>query len=346
LTLPFDPVPKTLLDAEGHPHLGVFDQALEAVGLGRRKQRLRPRAWTQFRLKTWEHYWIVTPDLAISLAAVNLRYLKVAWLQVVERSTGKRWEREVRGPRVAMKLADALIDERSTCRHPQLQFDVAHRIGAGEHRLTFHAPARGDAPALSGELLLLDDPRVTRPCVASLPLGPEASMVAHKVPLPISGHIAIAGKTHNVSAADSVAVLDIHQGHYPHETRWQWATFAFHHPQRGLVGLNLTRNGVHDPVTYNENALWVDGQVERLAPAWFEFDSKDLYKPWRMGTEDGRVDLAFNPLAGRKDRTRLPLIAAVYDQPYGTFSGNLATGSWPLEVDGVLGICEDHFARW
>jgi hypothetical protein len=224
---------------------------------------------------------------------------------------------------------------------------VQHRIGGGEHRLTLRAPAGRDMPALSAELTLADDPRAVQPCVVSLPLGPEATMYSHKVPLPLSGHIAVDGKTHQVSADSSVAVIDIHQAHYPHETRWQWATFAFHHPQRGLVGLNLTRNGVQDAVTYNENALWVDGQVDRLAPAWFEFtDRNDLSKPWRMGTEDGRVDLTFTPVSGRKDRTRYPMVAAVYDQPYGLFSGNLVTGSWPLEVDGVLGICEDHWARW
>jgi hypothetical protein len=112
------------------------------------------------------------------------------------------------------------------------------------------------------------------------------------------------------------------------------------------VGLNLTHNVNDRDDEVNENAVWVDGKLTCLSPARFRFDRKDLMKPWRLTTMGGEAELDFFPKGERFDDVRLGLVRSVFHQPFGTFTGRIRVDELDVEVDGVLGLCEDHDALW
>ncbi len=74
----------------------------------------------------------------------------------------------------------------------------------------------------------------------------------------------------------------------------------------------------------------------------FTFDGNDALSPWRIRSEDGRVDLVFQPEGQRAQTIDLMLIASRYVQPFGSFSGKLHG----VTLDGLAGVTEDHVARW
>jgi hypothetical protein len=110
--------------------------------------------------------------------------------------------------------------------------------------------------------------------------------------------------------------------------------------------LNLTQNVNTDDTRYNENGIWVDGRLEHLGPARFDFDPRDVLAPWRLTTADGAVDVTFHPEGERSESIRAGIIRSVFHQPYGTFTGVVRHGGQTLHVDEMYGVCEDHDALW
>ena len=64
--------------------------------------------------------------------------------------------------------------------------------------------------------------------------------------------------------------------------------------------------------------------------------------PWRIRSEDGRVDLTFTPEGYRAQTIDLKVISSRYLQPFGTFSGQIDG----VAIEGLPGVTEDHAARW
>ncbi len=129
------------------------------------------------------------------------------------------------------------------------------------------------------------------------------------------------------------------------ETAWNWASVAGVLADGRAVGLNLAA-GVNE-TGMTENALWLEGRCIKLGQARFVFDRSNETAPWQVTTDDGRIDLWFEPSGVRRERLNAWLIASNFRQYIGAFSRTVrdeAGNSVP--VDGLRGLMEDHFARW
>jgi hypothetical protein len=90
---------------------------------------------------------------------------------------------------------------------------------------------------------------------------------------------------------------------------------------------------------------------DKLIPvgaATIEYDAAAPDAPWRVRTEDGCVDLEFRPEGRRAKHQDLVIAASRYVQPVGTFHGTVrpGVGAAAVEVKDLLGVTEDHAARW
>jgi hypothetical protein len=87
--------------------------------------------------------------------------------------------------------------------------------------------------------------------------------------------------------------------------------------------------------------------MTKVDMANFEYDNHDLYKPWRITSSDGRVDLTFNPETERGEAVNALLIKSKFIQLMGTFDGTLITADGEkIEIKGLPGWAEDHYAVW
>ncbi|HYA67208.1 MAG TPA: DUF2804 family protein, partial [Acidimicrobiales bacterium] len=116
-------------------------------------------------------------------------------------------------------------------------------------------------------------------------------------------------------------------------TEWRWASAS-----GNGVALNLTE-GFTAPT---ENVVWNGGRLESVGPVRFAFDRENPASPWRITGPDGGVDLAFAPEGHRQESRNLVLAASHYLQPFGTFRGRIGG----VVIDGLVGVTEDHVARW
>lgn len=139
--------------------------------------------------------------------------------------------------------------------------------------------------------------------------------------------------------------IDWSCGYMRRETAWNWASLSGQLPNGRSLGLNLAA-GVNE-TGMTENALWLDGHCQKLGAARFGFDRYSPGSDWHVTTVDGRVDLHFVPARARTEKLNAGILASNFRQYVGTFNGTVTDESGNrIEVQGLQGLMEDHFARW
>lgn len=341
--------PASLLDDAGLLRFGAWRAPVPDVDLDRAVLRYgsltTPRAWARFRLKEWQHFVVIHPQVALTFAVVDTRFLQTTWVHVVDREAGTHFEHARQGPALGARVARSLWDGRTSVSRPSYRVDVHSHLDASEHRIELDVAATGPRPAVRGHLRCLHDPDELDALVVLLPVGRDRGMYSHKVPLPVEGDLTVGGRTYTLDADTCTAILDEHKAHYPHHTWWNWATGAGRDSAGRRVAFNLTHNVNTREDEVNENAVWIDGVVHGLGPARMEH-ADDVLRPWHVRTTDGAVDLRFTPDGERAQRIALGIVKSAFHQPFGTFTGTIRVDDEVVEVTEAWGVCEDHDARW
>jgi hypothetical protein len=131
------------------------------------------------------------------------------------------------------------------------------------------------------------------------------------------------------------AVVDDTAGYHARITEWRWAAGVGVDPAGAPLAFNLVE-GVNDPPTGSERAVWVGSEPHEVAPVGFAPDLS------RIVCADGS-ELRFTAEAERSRRENLLLVSSHYRAPFGTFSGTLPG---KVELAHGLGVVEHHRARW
>lgn len=280
----------------------------------------------RLRLKQWQHFAIVHPEVALTFAVVDAGFLRLGWVQIVDRATGERVEHARQAPWLDLSVARTLFGGRSWLRSGDVRIEIDAQLGKGRHDIQI------DAPDLEARLTCTADATALE---VVLPVGRGRAMWSHKVPLPVSGTIRWRGRELTLDPTGCVAILDLHKAHYPHRTWWHWGTFAGHDAAGRRIGVNLTRNLVEDP-TMHECALWIDGRLTLLDPPTFSLETD----PWTV--RGPGVDLRFDGDGERREDLSVGPIVSRFRQRYGRWTGTVAGH----EVRDLWGLAEDHTSHW
>ena len=332
------PAPSSLLLSDGTPATGRYEGRIAQLdwrGLVAADQR--PFWWRTLRHKRWQYLGIGAQQVFIGLAIVDLGWGCTAFAYLFDRRSRRLladWSQDgIKG--LSGAVSDAPV-EGSWAHFKGPSARLGWRHDAGTDSLGVDVRVAG--LTVQATVALADAPPFL---LAVGPIGEAGSGLAHATQktsaLSVQGWAQAGGQRFDLGTA--VASLDSSHGLLEHRTAWQWA--CAHRP--GL-GFNLQAGyfGAH------ENALWLDGQLIPLGAARFDFDEADPMSPWRVRTDDGLLDLDFQPEGARGERRNLGLVASRYVQPVGTFSGHVkpAPGAAPRPVHELLGVTEDHSSRW
>jgi hypothetical protein len=136
-------------------------------------------------------------------------------------------------------------------------------------------------------------------------------------------------------AIDALAVIDDTAGYHARATEWHWAAGIGSAPDGTPLAFNLVQ-GINDPPTGSERAVWVDGIPREAPPVSFSADLRSI-------SSTGSSELRFVPEVERRRKDNMLLVRSDYRAPFGSFSGILP-GDIP--VAHALGVVEHHRARW
>lgn len=334
--------PPPQLLRHGTPALGAYNRGIPLPDL--------TAPW--YRLKRWHYVSWTTERFMLVAAVVDVGYLgnMFAYLLDLQDPTAI-WQTEGLSP-LGTAANPAVSSLSGTTSWQQ-----------GQNRIALHGQAAADG---SGRWHWDLDIKVrrgqeTRRLQATVEaIGEDALALVHALPgdRTVYTHKE-AGQRAQGSVAmgdlqwqgSGLATLDWTRGHHLRTTRWKWACLVGMLADGRRVGLNLSAE-VYDDAAGNsaENALWLDGQAERLAGVQFALPRHPDREPWQIRSIDagvGEVDLRFVPWGARRQDLDIGLVVSRYVQPYGTFSGQIRTAAGqPLAIDGLVGVVEDHLARW
>ncbi len=320
------PAPQHIVGADGLPALGRFTGLAASFDWAKLAGPFqRSRWWRHFHHKRWHYIALSAGDYFCAAAIVDLGWTNTAFAYVFDRR-----QRQV----VASMSQDGL---------PGLTARLANRVGEGSR---FAFLGKRIVITRDGRLhLRSNDFAIDAAFCASTPwllaVGAPDGGAVHATQK--SGAMALTGELHlgaqRILLDGGIASVDYSNGLLARNTAWRWAS-----AHGRDIGFNL-QAGYFGA---NENALWLDGELVALGAAQFTVDPVHPLSPWHVRTDDGLLDLHFEPEGARREDKNLLIAASRYVQPIGTFSGTVRAfpGAPARQVDKLVGVTEDHASRW
>jgi len=203
--------------------------------------------------------------------------------------------------------------------------------------------------------------RQQQPLAICTPTGRRGWTFTQKEPLSATtGEITIKagakitadGQQHKIELTKTTrANLDWTLGYMRHETNWFWSCVNSYLTDGRHFLLNLSM-GVNE-TGMSENACWLDGEIFYLPPVLFERKgtddlSVDIWHIYHrnLGWSSFDIDLTFTPIRVYKKRDNFGMVASIFEQWLGEYSGEIRLAGKVIRLDKVLGLAEDHFAKW
>ncbi len=326
-----------LVKSDGTIDFGIFNHALNSINyldyaLKSPMGRTIFKPFKYLRFKQFHFIGIIGPDLMAGLAVIDLKYAANGFFYVYDRSSDCVTETKEIAPFFSARIKpDPSI--------PDSSFSFRKlKISIEGGKVT----ATGDDISITANL----DFTNSNPLRICTRAGYKGWVYTEKTtPLPLTGTLTCKGKSWDLSSPAYMALSDWSAGFMRRETCWNWASMASTLPDGRTLGLNLA-SGVNE-TSFTENAFWINGALVKTDTVNFIHHPEDLMKPWNIRSADGKIDLEFQPMNKREEKTNALLVATCFTQLMGTYHGKLITEQGEtLSISDVPGYAEDHFARW
>jgi hypothetical protein len=185
-----------------------------------------------------------------------------------------------------------------------------------------------DAPGLHADLRLGEAQPIESICPSAN--GDGWGWTRKRAGVPMSGVIETPGHRAQV---EGFGVDDESAGYQARHTRWHWSAGVGTAADGRALAWNLVE-GINDPPSSSERAVWVDGVPHEPVPVAFDgLESIRFAAGSRLDFEGG---------AERARDDNFLLIRSTYRHRFGTFSGALDG----VELAEGRGVMESHTALW
>jgi Protein of unknown function (DUF2804) len=162
------------------------------------------------------------------------------------------------------------------------------------------------------------------------PSGSGWGWTRKRAGVPVAASIEVPGRRWELNA---LGVDDESAGYHRRQTSWHWSAGIGTAADGRALAWNLVE-GINDPPSASERAVWVDGEPHEPAPVSFD---------GLAAIEFGGGDrLEFNGESERARDENFILVRSRYRHRFGSFGGALDG----IELASGLGVMEQHDARW
>jgi len=347
----------SLITTEGEPRFGLFKSPIKRINYldyDYRDFMDKPLGMIRKRLKfnQFQFIGLLSPDLVIGCAIVDLKLVSNAFIYIYHPPSGTLKETSVVHP-LRMKTRFPLTPDEGVTEFRSKKINV--RITGSSKPRERHIEVK----LASGEQLKATlsemKPRF-EPLSLCTRAGYNGWVYTQKAAgLTVEGTFEWEQGKVDLAKINTMGSYDWSAGFMRRDTFWNWGCFAGKLPDGRSVGLNVAA-GVNE-TGFTENVFWLDGKQIKLDMVNFEFDRYDLKGEWKLQSFDKKLDLLFKPEGCRSEKINAGIIATNFRQRFGTFYGTIRTDSKnkaerplrrtdPIEIDGLYGFVEDHFARW
>ncbi|ARV74254.1 DUF2804 domain-containing protein [Vibrio campbellii] len=326
------------IQANGLPQFGHLASIPESLQLDAfqyvNEMDLPASSWRKrFDYKQFQFVSIVTEKYIIGVAIADIRYLASGFCYVFDTETHELVEQQWLKPlNMGYQTQPSSWNSQAYLANDAIQFKIEHGL--------WHIQLSTDL--IQADLKLKPESE-SLPLMVCTPTAYSGWTYTQKHnALTIHGQMSVKGQPQDLSNA--VAGYDFSAGYMRRETSWRWASIN-HRREDKSIGLNLAA-GVNE--TGNcENVIWIDGERHLMPPVHFEFSRMHQEASWRITSQDKRIDLIFKPKNQRSEKKNFWFLKSNFRQFVGYFSGYLIDDNGiKHELDEVMGLTEDHYAKW
>jgi len=326
------------IQANGLPqfgHLASIPESLQLDAFQYLNEMDQPAlSWRKrFDYKQFQFVSIVTEKYIIGVAIADIRYLASGFCYVFDTETHELVEQQWLKPlNMGYQTQPSSWNSQAYLANDAIQFKIEHGL--------WHIQLSTDL--IQADLKLKPESE-SLPLMVCTPTAYSGWTYTQKHnALTIHGQMSVKGQPQDLSNA--VAGYDFSAGYMRRETSWRWASIN-HRREDKSIGLNLAA-GVNE--TGNcENVIWIDGERHLMPPVHFEFSRMHQEASWRITSQDKRIDLIFKPKNQRSEKKNFWFLKSNFRQFVGYFSGYLIDENGiKHELDEVMGLTEDHYAKW
>ncbi|MBQ7703385.1 MAG: DUF2804 domain-containing protein [Firmicutes bacterium] len=323
------------------------------------------------RIKEWDYYLVTCDDFAVALTVADNSYMGLDSISLL--NFKDNWEITTSPMQVmtrGRKNLPATSDAGDTVSRGK-GFELSFYHG-GDHRvLKFSMDKFHLGKPIKGEITLENPAQDTMVIATPYKEDPKAFYYNQKIiAMPATGWVEYDGKTYEFPAGASFGLLDWGRGVWTYKNTWYWGAAQGMVDGR-RVGWNIGY-GFGDTSAASENMVFVDGVAHKLSQVTFNIPQRpkcyktrggccmpagrevetmemedDFMSPWTFTSDDGRFEMAFEPIMDRFSRTDIKLICSDQHQVFGKYTGRMVLDDGSvIEVKDFLGFAEKVFNKW
>lgn len=316
-------------------HLNAIPKGLQLDAFHYTNEMDRPVSkWRKhFAYKQFQFVSVTTPDYVIGVAIADIRYLASGFCYVFDIKRNELMQQQwLRPLNIGYSTQPSSWSSLAQLANHTVQFSVHES----------HWRIKVSTELLKADIQLMPS-KNSLPLMLCTPTGYSGWTYTQKHnALGIKGELFVNGVPQNISLA--TGGYDFSAGYMRRETSWRWASIN-HISNERKIGLNLAA-GVNE-TGFCENVFWVDGERHLLPPVAFQFSRQASNASWQIKSQDLRVKLTFSPLNQRSEKKNLWFLKSNFRQYIGHFSGYIIDDHGKKHhLDRVVGLTEDHYAKW
>ncbi len=330
---------------QGKCNFGTFNKAIKTINM---LEADRPLGWpapaliSNFRLKEWEAIQLACSDCFFCLAVYNTKSIGTAIIMAFHRVTGTMHVYQHKVPFWRLKVPRGLGNTYCYYHSKRLSIDIHNYLDNDCLTLRFFARGFPGKPDIEGAFTGY---HTTTPIVTVQPFSKNRPLYSHKALMPADGSVFLDHKKCDYPIHTTSMIVDDHKGFYPYVMEYDWVSALGFSSAGDLQGFNLTDNQIVDQEQYNENCLWLSGQMYPLPPVTINRPG-GVRKTWHITDKYGQVDLYFEPLADVTSYLDLLIAKTKYHGPTGRFSGRISVNHKINTLfSGFIGMGEMKYVK-
>lgn len=299
-----------------------------------------------FRIKEWDYYCVLDGAKGVSFTVADNGYFGYASATVFDFGKPAEWSDSVLTWFTFGKLGMPESSDAGDVRFSAKGANLSFLLRDGLRVIEVDWPGFSGGKGLSGRVELAQPDSDSMTIATPFPKRRRAFYYNRKINcLPASGILDFGGTKLSFEPERAQAVLDWGRGVWTYDNTWYWGSCS------GRVngvpfGLNLGY-GFGDTSAATENVILYAGKAHKIGNVEFSIPGDSFMKPWKVSSDDGRLDLVFTPVLDRAQRANYLVIESDQHQVFGRFDGKaVLDDGTALSVGGILGFAEKVRNRW
>ena len=305
-----------LINKDGQASFGIFPDGVDTINymdfdLRNAMDKRRSTLAKRFKFNQFQFIGFTCDKLIVGLAIVDLKIASNCFIYIYDPESKEYAEHSFINPLAFNTQIDTQPNSGNSF------------FRKGNNKVSIEATAKPRLRSVNVDLesgikisAVIDESGSFEPLALCVRAGYEGFHFTQKsTALICNGLVEWGDKKIVLEEIGALASVDWSAGYMRRETAWNWGSLSCNLPDGRRLGFNLAAGVVETGFT--ENAVWIDGKMHKVDMVDFQFDRYHHSHAWSLRSNDGIINLHFEPAGQRKEKTNAIIAATNFTQHFG-----------------------------